>query len=205
MCWNATTSLATFISGLFLSLAIGIIAYKQQKYELMVLSLGWIWVICMQLFEYFIWKNDDNQIFSIFAFIFNITQIFVLGLLFLTFFQYHTFSVKMITIFILLFYMSYMFYYTVQMKIKNTPHTSHLYYQWWDQIPFGGCIYILSLISLFLLIVRPFYWSVSTLSVILIFLFMSYLFYRKYVASMWCFFAILIPFISFLISLIIYK
>jgi hypothetical protein len=204
MCWNATTSLITFISGILLSLSISIIAYKQKKWELMVLSLGWIWVIFMQLFEYFIWKNEYNQFFSILAFIFNVTQIFVLGLLFLTLFQYHTLSTKLITIFILLFYMSYLLYYTIQMKITDTKHTKHLYYQWWDQIPFGGFIYLFSLISLFLLVVRPFYWSLSTLFVVLFFLFMSYLFYRESIASMWCFFSIIVPLISFFISLLIY-
>ena len=84
MCWNATTSMISFIFGIIICLIIGYIAIKQEKYSLAILSFGWIWVIFMQLFEFFIWNsNNENRTISKFAYIFNITQIVILGILFL--------------------------------------------------------------------------------------------------------------------------
>lgn len=207
MCWNATASLSAFFSGLLASLGVSIIAYRQKKWELMALAIGWTWVIGMQLWEYFIWKNPtSNETFTSLAFIFNITQILVLGLIFLTFFNNQGMVSRTMAMVLLLVYTCYMLYFipqlgTMQVKpVSCTDGLPHLEYPWWMEIPYGGVLYILTLIMIFLLLVRPLEWSVKTITMIMALFFFSWTFYAKSVASMWCFFAVSIPILSLLAS-----
>jgi len=203
MCWNASVSLTTFLLGIITSGLIGVIAYRQKKYPLSALSFGWMWVVCMQLFEYYIWMNqEENEVASRWAYVFNVTQILVLALIFLVFFDNYPKTNKYIATTLLLFYMTYILYYGSTLgEMKTTTGgcaSPHLQYGWWDKMPYASTIYILALILIFVLIVRPLYWSMMTLIMILILLFLSTIFYSKSVASMWCFFAVSIPLISYL-------
>ena len=206
MCWNATASITAFISGIFASLIVAMIAYKQKKWQLMALSIGWTWVVSMQLWEYFLWNNSlpstQNTRYSNLAYVFNITQVILLGFIFLTFFNDQPMLNRTIAFLILFCYTGYMLYFAPRLgSMYVTPSCSnpHLEYPWWDKIPFGGLIYMITLISIFLLLVRPLGWSIKTISVIMALFFMSWIFYSKSVASMWCFFAVLTPLISLLL------
>jgi hypothetical protein len=198
MCWNAPVSLASFLSGLLVSFGMGFLALKQKKIELAVLSFGWSWVICMQLFEYFIWTHpEDNNVYARWAFVFNITQILLLGLLFLTFFDHPTPN-KIAVCSILFVYVFYMLYYAHDAMI-NISKQEHLQYNWWETLPLGNWVYILSLCAVFLLIIRPFAWSLRTLGVIIFLLLISTLFYSNSIASMWCWFSVSVPIFSYLL------
>ena len=198
MCWNAPVSLASFLTGLIVSFGIGFLALKQKKMGLAVLSFGWSWVICMQLFEYFIWtRSDQNNVYARWAFVFNITQILLLGFLFLTFFDHPTPN-KIVACFILFIYTFYMLYYSHKV-MTNISKKEHLHYDWWGQLPGGGWIYVISLCAIFLLLVRPFRWSFRTLILIISLLLISSFFYSNSIASMWCFFSVSVPIFSYLL------
>jgi len=208
MCWNATASLSAFISGMFTSLIVAMIAYKQQKWQLFALSIGWTWVICMQLWEYFLWKNTmpstTNTFYSNMAYVFNVTQVLLLGLIFLTFFQNDTSRTSRGIAFAILFtYMCYILYFSPScgvMTVSPSCMNPHLEYPWWQNIPFGGLFYLFTLISIFVLLIRPLDWSIKTISVIMVLFLISWIFYSKSVASIWCFFAVFTPVISLLLS-----
>lgn len=209
MCWNATASLTAFILGIVLSIATAIVAMKRKKWSVVVLSLGWMWVIGMQFWEYLIWtspvSSNTNVLASQWAYIFNVTQILVLGLLFLAFSDP---SVrpwnKMAAVTILLAYTCYVLYYAPSMTTLRTTVATcedpHLHYPWWDRMPYGGAIYLIALILLFLLLVRPWMWSLATITLIMALFFMSMIFYSSSVASMWCFFAVFVPVVSLLFA-----
>lgn len=198
MCWSAPVSIASFLTGIIVSFGIGFLALKQKKTELAVLSFGWSWVLCMQLFEYYLWTNpSNNSLYSRWAFVFNITQPLVLGFLFLAFFEHPTPN-KIAACVLLFFYTFYMLYYTSDLVI-HVSENKHLQYNWWGkELPYGGLVYILTLCAVFLLLVRPFGWSFRTLAVILLLLLLSALFYSDCVASLWCWFSVCIPLISFI-------
>ena len=209
MCWNATASLTALILGTVLSLVTALVAMKQKKWSVVVLSLGWLWVIGMQYWEYLLWtspvSSDANAFASRWAYIFNVTQVLVLGLLFLAFADSHL-GVwnKVSAVVILLVYACYIMYYAPDMTTLRTTKASceepHLHYPWWDQMPYGGAIYLMALILLFLLIVRPLAWSVGTITLIMSLFAMSMTFYSSSVASMWCFFAVFVPVASLLFA-----
>jgi len=202
MCWNAPVSLITFIAGCITCIIIGIVSYKQRKYELMALSFGWIWVICMQLWEYFIWKNPNHQNMFKMAYLFNITQVILLGLIYLCFFKNQGTINRCIAFIILLFYTCYFLYQKQDRYINVKNDSGHLDYKWWNKSSYSSMVYLISLILIFLVLVRPFRWSVMTITYIILLLLLSKLFYSNSVASMWCFFAVSVPIMSYVFSLI---
>ena len=165
----------------------------------MALSIGWIWILGMQFWEYFIWKYPEDLVYVQWAYIFNVTQIIILALIFLTFFIQPTIN-RIVAFVLLLVYILYILQNNYTLKQLN--RDNHLEYSWWDN--YGGYVYMIFLIAMFCLLVRPFYWSMATLVSILILFIFSWFFYKRAVASMWCFFAVSVPLISFLISCEIY-
>lgn len=202
MCWNETASLSAFITGIIICLSVGSISYYQKKYELMALSIGWIYVIFMQFWEFLIWKFPNNKFYVDMTYLFNITQISLLGLIFLTFFTNQPKICRFFIFFVLTFYICFFSYQTCNHN-DITHQSGHLEYNWWSN-SYSSYIYIFSLIFIFLCIIRPFWWSAGTLLIILLFLLLSKIFYSKSVASMWCFFAVSVPLFSFFISLLTY-
>lgn len=200
MCYNAATSITTFIVGTVVAVSVGAMALVQKKYELAALCFGWIWVLGMQLWEYFIWRYPKNLVYVKWAYIFNITQPIVLALLFLSFFS-QPLSNRLVVFFLLLFYILYLFQERYESKeLKRDPN---IQYSWWNN--YGGYVYMLFLVSLFLLLIRPFYWSMATIIYILILFILSWFFYKRAVASLWCFFAVTVPLVSFLVSFYCYR
>lgn len=203
MCWNAPVSLTAFIVGLLVCISIAILAYREEKYELMALSVGWIYVIFMQLWEYFIWKYPKKHLFVGAAYIFNITQIIVLGLVFLTFFTDQSIVSRSIVFLILVLYTAF-FLIRADQRPVITRTSNHLEYHWWT-LPYAPVIYIGSFILIFLFIVRPWLWSLFTLALLVFFLILSRILFSRSVASMWCFFAVSVPALSYFISLFTYE
>jgi hypothetical protein len=77
MCWNAEVSLNTFV---FSTFVLGMVIYNNTYTQYKIIDLKNVWfyvlffsVICMQLVEFFIWRNIHNKyynsFFSIGAFI----------------------------------------------------------------------------------------------------------------------------------------
>jgi len=203
MCWNATASLSAFIIGVLICIIIASVSIKEKKYELAALSIGWIWVIFMQFWEYFVWKYPENTLYPKMTSLFNISQIVILGLIYLTFFRTQHTIFRTLAFLILFFYVCFFLYSSDVPKITKT--CGHLEYNWWSNIRYSGLVYILSLVSIFLFLIRPFWWSVITMAYILLLLLISRLFYSQSIASMWCFFAVSVPLLSYLFSLGIYK
>lgn len=192
--------MTTFIIGTIIAISIGIVALVQQKYELAALSFGWIWVLGMQCWEFFIWKNPKNLVYVKWAYIFNITQVIVLALIFLTFFS-QPLPNRLVAVTLLMIYILYLFQNKYDSReLKRDPN---LEYSWWEN--YGGYVYMIVLISLFFLLIRPFYWSMATLIYILILFILSWFFYKPAVASLWCFFAVSVPLVSFLFSYWLYE
>lgn len=209
MCWSATASLVALILGTVCSLLSAYLGARQKKWEIVALSIGWLWVIGMQYWEYVIWTSaptsSTNEWASRWAYIFNVSQVLVLGILFSALFGHRVpVQNRILAILVMVMYTCYILYYAPTLSSFRTTVASctepHLHYPWWDGMPYGGLVYILSLIALFLLIVRPLAWSLGTLTVVLAFLAMSSVFYSSSVASMWCFFAVFVPILSLLFA-----
>lgn len=198
MCWNAPVSMISFVSGILACLVIAgsCVSHFSARKPLFILSIGWIWVMIMQLLEFFIWKNPDSPA-TRWAFVFNVLQIPVLGLLFLAFLPSSSLLSTSIAVGTLLVYlMSLLYLFPSETTVSQDQ--GHLRYGWWEKTSFLSVLYVISLTVLFVCLVRPLSWSVAVLITILLFLTMSQLFYPQAIASMWCFFAVSIPVFAWL-------
>ena len=208
MCWNSSSSLGFFIGGTLLTTIILSLATIQQKWYLVAFCLGWYWVLGMQLAEYFLWTHSKDFNAGYAAFFLNIMQIPIVYLVFASVspnYQVPTWSLSLASL-VLLAYLSGIAWMGKDLSrqdfMVNSTHQSHLRYPWWDKMKFGGMLYLLSLIALFLLLARPLSWTLWTIATIVAFFMVSYIFYRPYLASMWCFLVVIMPLFAFGYSMI---
>jgi hypothetical protein len=148
----------------------------------------------MQLWEYYAWKNSGEWA-SRAAYVFNMTQILFL---FLVFSIYRDPSVGLrnvvIASVVVLWVTCVLFYPVGSVSIQETKD-HHLWYSWWS-LPIKSALYVIGLVVVFLLMVRPFVWSAACVSVLVILLLLSMVFYSGAVPSLWCFFAVPFPLIA---------
>ena len=197
MCWNANSSIASFIIGTIINISVMLYFRNPVIYSICIL---WQWVLMMQLSEYFIWKDIDNKstngLGTKMALIFNITQPLV-GFLCLILTSPATIAFKIVASVVILFYISYMlmnFNKQQEYKSLNPSGTcKHMNLKWWHDIKNSGLIYCVTLISIILLILRPFKLSVFFSIFLIITFIISFIFYSCGGASMWCWFVVPFP------------
>ena len=194
MCWNATASITAFVLGVLVILLVCAYSVPGGHRPLTVLSLGWLWVITMQLWEYLVWTKAGDWA-SVGAYVFNMTQILVLFLVFLCFGDPLP-PTRVISAAVIVLLTTLVLFLPTESVIRaSTSPQHHLQYSWWTRWV-KSILYVVGLGAVFLLMVRPLSWSVACLAVLYLMLLLSGLFYSDAVASMWCFFAVPFPLIA---------
>lgn len=198
MCWNAKTSIISFISGTIIN--IGVLIYYLKHKEIVSLCVVWQWVLCMQLAEYFIWLNQKSST-NIFAtksaLILNILQPLILYMVIICGLGENiSIQVKILSSIIITYYISYMMIKLNEVsEYKNltTNNCAHLSLKWWYDIPNSGYIYFIVLSFLILLLIQPLSLSVFCVVFITISVLISMKYYSCGAASMWCWFVVPFP------------
>lgn len=200
MCWNAPASLASFIVGTIIN--ISVLLYFKAPIITSICIL-WQWVLMMQISEYFVWKgqdkSQDNQQLTLgtkAALVFNITQPLV-AFLCLMMISKVKMSFKIVASVVILFYVSFMLLNLNCQKeyiaLSPTPKCEHISLQWWSDIKNSPLVYIVVLLSIFLLLLRPYNLSLFITSYLIITVVISSVFYSCGGASMWCWFVVPFP------------
>ena len=215
MCFSEQMSIIAFSVGMIGS----ILVYSMGKNYDKILGLWFMFVSCMQLVDFFLWRNQrpplttdvvvgdwkspdqicnrTNYITSITGIILNHLQPIMLGIIILcvnTDLSYQ--DVKTI-LWILLIYLCVMVPYTWQCVVKTqcTFKNNNNHMDWkWNHMDYGKFVYIVFLITCFLL----FYWFVPVYGMFFAFVtlytfILSAIFYNKELGNMWCFFTIFLP------------
>ncbi len=197
MCWSANASIASFIIGTIINISVMLYFKTPIIYSICIL---WQWVLMMQLSEYLIWKDLDNKstngLGTKMALIFNITQPLVVFLcLLLT--SPATISFKIVASIVILVYVSYMLInFNKQNEYKSLNPSSkckHMNLKWWQDIKDSGIVYCFTLITIILLILRPFNLAIFFSIFLIITFIVSLIFYSCGGASMWCWFVVPFP------------
>lgn len=198
MCWDADTSITTFILGTIINIAVML---RYNKEEITVFCLAWQWTLMMQLSEWLIWIDQDcgdtNKTGTQLALIFNLTQpviVFILCMCVTTV----DLQFKVIASVLTLVYISFMFLklnqtseYTCVKPSSNS--CAHLNLKWWDDFKQGGMLYVFVMISILLLLYRPFKLSLFVCAYIIIALLVSMKFYSCGAPSIWCWLVVPLP------------
>jgi hypothetical protein len=201
MCWNAKASLTSFIIGTLINISV-MLYFKNTIVSL--ICILWQWVLMMQISEYFIWKGQDNKeeksatLGTRASLIFNITQPLVVFLCLILISKVKM-SFKIIASIVILFYVIFMLInLNIQKEYKSLKPSSnckHMSLQWWSDIKNSGLIYCITLITIILLLLRPFSISIFISFYLLITLLISSIFYSCGQASMWCWLVVPFPII----------
>lgn len=208
MCWDANTSILTFILGTILN--VYTFSYFPSK-NIKLLCIVWQWILCMQIAEFFIWNainsNNDNQnkLGTKMALILNILQPVIIYVVCMCFSNDKlSITKKILSSILIIFYMSYML-----LKFNENPEYKklnpsekciNLNLKWWKDIPSSGLIYCITLFSLILLLFSPFKLAIITVLYIFIALLISKKFYNCGQPSIWCWLVVPMPIIVALIE-----
>ncbi len=203
MCWDAKTSLLTFILGTI----VNIYTYNHFTSEnIKMICIVWQWIICMQLAEFFIWSGLDcnnpnqNKTGTKMALFLNILQPLIVYIVIMCFSsnKISTFN-KIVASVLIIVYMSFMLVkfnevpeYT---QLEPSKECCNLNLKWWQDIPYSGLIYCFTLFSIILLLFSPFKLAMFISAYIFIALIISMKFYSCGQPSIWCWLVVPLPII----------
>jgi hypothetical protein len=200
MCWNSTVSWSTLALGTALN--IGTTAYYFEK-PVIAVSIAWQWALFMQMSDGLTWRSlknrnqDQNTFAADLAFLFNMTQPVIAGLVLLAADLTEKVMVY-IAVTILLLFIGYSLLQTRKLS-SDTNHIEsldgHLDYHWWRQKPYKslGIIFLLTLLAMILLLLRPLSFALLEAGYVLITAFLAYTLFGRTSPTQWCFFAAFAP------------
>lgn len=203
MCWDSQTSIITFVIGTILNIW-NIWHYKNAT--ITAISLLWEWVLLMQIFDAFAWNNQPsggkcntaNKWAAKGAFLANVSQpiMFALVMFALTSDQMSVAN-KSAAAVVIMTYILWLLYATNYAPEVTclTPKDDcrNLTYTWWQHFPGNASVYLVTLATLILIMVKPIKFASLQLSYIVATFIGSAYFYSCGVGSVWCWFAAFAP------------
>ena len=200
MCFDAKTSITTFIIGTGLNIYL----YQlTNNINVKLIALLWQFSLSMQLLDFLTWSSDcpsrQQTISTRLSYIFNILQPIAILLFAFILKNDLSFSEKSIGTFLAFFYLCYIlvvgYFKKNQAKdcIKNINGCKHVDYYWWKDNKYLGVLYFIVLYVLTILFIKPFKFAISQLAYITITFLLSMTFYNCGIPSIWCFFQVLAP------------
>jgi len=200
MCFNPEVSITTYIVGI-----IGcILLILNNDVNFIPQAIFFIWVIHMQLIEFFLWKNQPcnqmNKNISIIGMIINNMEPIILWLAIIIFSdkKLPTWIHLIMALYLIAsFYISYKSYTDNKTSCTTvTPESSpHLNWKWNEGNIFTNIFYIFFLLVCVLLSIYGLSYGMVMAFIFLLSFFASFLIYGKShsVGAMWCFIAAFVP------------
>jgi hypothetical protein len=164
----------------------------------------WQFAILMQFIDFLAWTSEcpspQQKLSSRSGYILNILQPIAILLLSFLLKDFIDIEVKIISIIILIGYLSYILVNIPYSKdkecIKRIDECSHINYYWWNQDNKAVYVYLISVILLTILLIKPTNFAISQLIYVISTLILSGYFYGCGVSSIWCFSKFLHQFIQ---------
>jgi hypothetical protein len=202
MCWDERTSWTTFVLGTVFNV-FNIFYFRDPV--ITVISILWEWVLMMQFFEAKAWGSQpsgkgpcsvQNKNAAAGALVANVTQpiILALGLIAFTPVPVENKILAMTVTFAYICWLTYALNKSQPHEcLKPSESCSHLDLVWWKNFPGGALPYMVTLVMVILLLLRPMDLAWFELTFILATLAVSSVFYSCGAGSMWCWFAAFAP------------
>ena len=178
--------------------------WRMPQKEVIATCLAWEFAIFMQLWDAVLWKmsecSKEKEVISSVAMAFNVMQPVVSLFLFLL--LKNSGARKSVAVAIVTIYLIYMLIDLSRMKpiqcVKSVcdenKKNCNLDYSWWGDSNVGGVMYLIALLSVFLLLLRPLKFAAMQCAVILVTFFIALFGFQDGHPSVWCFFAAFAPF-----------
>jgi hypothetical protein len=209
MCVSERASIIAFCLGVIF-VVILIFSQRDSQYRdpVIAISVIWLWVLGMQVAEFFIWRDRAeankcgivNRRATNAALILNLTQPLIVFVALMILNVANVYA-KIAASIVLVFYVCHIIYFLNNSEnyscVEPQKNCSGLDLLWWKKA--SGKIFLFSIIVIFLLLCRPTKVAVFACLFIVIALIISNKFYSCNQPSMWCFLVVAFP-----IFLIIY-
>ena len=199
MCFNAPVSIAALIVGTVLNVYV----YRSTTLpHVRAIIVAWQYSLLMQLADALSWTSEcpstQQTISTKLSYVLNITQPIALLVAAMIFVPSLSLRTKVIACGVGMAYLAYTYAYTKNTDacVKRLNACGHLDYYWWSDIPYGGFVYVLTLIALTLLLF-PTTFGVLQLAYVLATLGLSMVFYSCGTPSVWCFFQVFAPLFTY--------
>ena len=208
MCISYETSIFSFLVGTGFSI-LNLIKYRNIPI-FVAISLFWLFVIFMQLWDALLWKNIIPNVASKLAMVFNILQPVVVFLVLVPLFLKSNASYKNIKLIVIgIIFFIYATYVGSHLKWDYGKLTTNrgIEYKWWsnfknNQYNYGGNIYLITVILIFYMLTNNqlLKWS----QILLFYLSLTTAYWSNYYpnenpGSIWCFFAAFVPSVNYFI------
>jgi hypothetical protein len=203
MCWDAKTSIITFIVGTILN--IYVYTHFNTK-NIKIVCIIWQWILLMQLAEFFIWRGLDtknsaeNRMGTKMALVLNILQPVIVYIVCICFLGNKiSLTNKIVASIVIICYISFML-----LKFNEVPEysqlnpsekCSHINLKWWQDIRLASLVYTFTLFAIIFLLFSPLKLAIFVSAYILIALFISQKFYSCGQPSIWCWLVVPLPLI----------
>jgi hypothetical protein len=196
MCFDVRTSLTTFSIGTIAN-AHNLYTFSKDYPEVVPVTIVWQWVLMMQVFEAMAWmsqdKKDENGKAASMAMMANVTQPIVTFLVLMLFSESMR-SVGMTNKAIATFAVfAYIVWLILQLnksdkfdELKPKKDCDHLNLGWWDHFDGHSSMYMATLLTVLVLLLRPLEFMSLTTGYIFGTLLLSGLVYSCGTGSMWC-------------------
>ena len=211
MCFDAKTSIITFIIGTIFNL-LGILYFKDSIYTAM--ALVWQFVLSMQIFDAIAWINNKcgtfwNRFATRGAYVANMMQPVAIFMSFIAITPVSN-QLKIYATVLTTLYIGWILGTSQNIGKKDclipADNCNHLEYYWWKPnqnitsgswININFIIYFITLSCVIFMLVRPFNLCMINYVYITITLLISSFLYKCGSASIWCFFAAFAPILNF--------
>ena len=210
MCFNAKTSLFTFLTGIISSILLIYYGNKKYKTENTVFGLFFIFISFMQFFDLMFWtdlknKKNINKIATSIAPLFNLGQPLFLYFLKILFYKHDYYSNTNIGFSLInIIYFGYIIFNYSKFISENNLITcldkSHLKWEWLKY--FNPFLYLILLLLNFFYL-SNFKYSLMSFIISAISLILSYKYFNYHIGEIWCFFGVFIPIFILLCSYLI--
>jgi hypothetical protein len=206
MCFDAKTSIITFIIGTFFNI-FGVYYFNDSVYT--ATALVWQFVLLMQIFDAMAWTNKCGTFWNKFAlngaYFANMFQPVAVFMAFI-FISTVNNKLKIISTILILLYIFWVFYTYKNLEPKNclskANNCDHLDYYWWYSPNYWSnpkfFIYFITLSCVIFSLIRPInLFLILSYSYICLTLLVSAFIYKCGAGSVWCFFAAFAPILNF--------
>ena len=196
MCYNEPVSWITLTIGTLFTL---LNIYKYHKnFDILIITVAWYAAVTMQFWEAMLYRSVNNKKKCIFftkgAYFNNLLQPFILILL--AFKQKDNIK-KYLSFAVWISYFIYAYNYIKLGKNFCAINNNRIQYVWWDQPNLNGLVYLITIFSLFYLLINKKFKNFQ-LALLAITLSVSFFMNRKHIGSIWCWFASFVPLINYL-------
>jgi hypothetical protein len=210
MCFNAKTSLFTFVIGAIGSILLIIYGNKKYKINNNIFGIFLFFIALIQLMDFLFWidiknKLGINKIVTLIGPLLNVGQPLILYAIKLIYYkpnicEFNNFNLPVATLnfsyFIYLFSVYYKFISTEKILITSTKN-DHLSWPW---LKYYNPIFYLILFAINIFYLTNFNYSLLLFVIVYSFLLLSMKYFYYSSGELWCFFGAFIPLLMFIFS-----